>query len=301
MIGASNGWCVAFDNVSALPPRLADALCRLSTGSGFSTRELYTDEEEKLFTATRPILLNGIDGLVVRSDLQDRSIITYLPNIAEEGRQTEQAFWQNFERRRAHILGALLDGVSTALRRLPHVRIKNLPRMADFATWASAARVSFGLAQGQVLAAYARNRECSNSVVLEASPLVPAIKKLMSEKEGRWSGTATELLKALMSIGMADLTMIVGAAKTPGYLSVQIRRLAPNLRSARTGARRIPSSGLRARSPKNSSRLACRGRRFCRRVATHTTILERSDGCVGASLASAPIEERRTAVTTERL
>ena len=38
MIAANNGWVVALDNISYLPPWLSDALCRLSTGGGFATR-----------------------------------------------------------------------------------------------------------------------------------------------------------------------------------------------------------------------------------------------------------------------
>ena len=45
MIAATNSWVVALDNLSDLRPWLSDALCRLATGGGFSTRELYTDND----------------------------------------------------------------------------------------------------------------------------------------------------------------------------------------------------------------------------------------------------------------
>src|SRR5262249_55588755 len=48
MIAATNGWLLAFDNLSVLRGWLSDALCRLSTEGGFSTRELYTDQDEVL-------------------------------------------------------------------------------------------------------------------------------------------------------------------------------------------------------------------------------------------------------------
>ena len=59
MIGANNGYLLAFDNLSGLPPWLSDALCRLATGGSFAVRQLYTDDEEVLFEAARPILLSG--------------------------------------------------------------------------------------------------------------------------------------------------------------------------------------------------------------------------------------------------
>jgi hypothetical protein len=60
-IAASNGHVVAFDNVSGLPPWLSDTLCRLTSGGAFSTRRLFTDHDEILFAAARPIILNGIE------------------------------------------------------------------------------------------------------------------------------------------------------------------------------------------------------------------------------------------------
>lgn len=89
MIAATNSACIAFDNISHIQPWLSDALCRLATGGGFSTRELHSDDNEKLFDATRPILLNGIEEVATRSDLLDRSIIVTLPTIPPDRRRTE--------------------------------------------------------------------------------------------------------------------------------------------------------------------------------------------------------------------
>jgi hypothetical protein len=60
-IAASNGHVMAFDNVSGLPNWVSDTLCRLATGGGFAVRQLYTDQDEVLFDASRPIILNGIE------------------------------------------------------------------------------------------------------------------------------------------------------------------------------------------------------------------------------------------------
>ena len=63
-IAATNGHVLAFDNVSGLPAWLSDTLCRLATGGGFAVRQLYTDQDEVLFDATRPMILNGIEDFV---------------------------------------------------------------------------------------------------------------------------------------------------------------------------------------------------------------------------------------------
>jgi hypothetical protein len=53
-IAANNGHVLTFDNISGLPTWISDTLCRLATGGGFSTRQLYTDQDEVLFDASRP-------------------------------------------------------------------------------------------------------------------------------------------------------------------------------------------------------------------------------------------------------
>src|SRR5207249_4833322 len=78
LIAASNSRVVAYDNLSGVTPWLSDGLCRLATGGGFSTRELYTDSEEVFFDAKRPIILNGIDHLAERADLAERAVILCL-------------------------------------------------------------------------------------------------------------------------------------------------------------------------------------------------------------------------------
>jgi len=75
MIAANNGWVLCLDNLSSMKPALSDALCRLATGGGFSTRTLYTDDDETIFDAMRPVILTSIEEIGTRSDLLERSLI----------------------------------------------------------------------------------------------------------------------------------------------------------------------------------------------------------------------------------
>ena len=134
-IAANNGHVTAFDNVSGLPDWLSYSLCRLATGGGFSTRMLYTDGDEVLFDAMRPIILNGIEDFVTRSDLADRTILQTLQEILEEQRRPESELWSAFEVARPRILGVLLDAVAHGLKMLSRTKLSRLPRMADFALW----------------------------------------------------------------------------------------------------------------------------------------------------------------------
>src|SRR5262249_6505710 len=89
-IAANNAHVLASDNLSGLPPWISDTLCRLSTGGGFATRELYANQDEVLFDATRPLILNGIEDVVTRPDLADRCIMLTLSPIPEDQRRTEE-------------------------------------------------------------------------------------------------------------------------------------------------------------------------------------------------------------------
>jgi hypothetical protein len=104
MIAANNGYLLAFDNVSGLPIWLSDALCRLASGGGFAVRQLYTDDDEVLFQAARPILLNGIEDVISRPDLADRAMFLTLTPIGEKQRRSEAELWHEFEIARPRIL-----------------------------------------------------------------------------------------------------------------------------------------------------------------------------------------------------
>ena len=118
VVSASNSWVLAFDNLSGVPAWFADALARLATGSGFATRMLHTDRDEFIFEGSRPIILNGIPSLTDRADLADRAVTIHLAIIPEDARQPEDELFAAFEAKRPVILGALLDGISAALRNL---------------------------------------------------------------------------------------------------------------------------------------------------------------------------------------
>src|SRR5262249_12384021 len=115
-IAAQNNWVLGLDNVSYVSPWLSDALCRVSTGAGFGTRRLYTDDDEVLISVSRPVLLNGIaPEMISRPDLLNRTLLVGLPSV-EASRKTEADLEQTLEQARPHILGALLHAVSSGLR-----------------------------------------------------------------------------------------------------------------------------------------------------------------------------------------
>jgi hypothetical protein len=198
MIAAQNSWVLNFDNMSHLTPALSDALCRLSTGGGFTTREYYTTGEEAVFYAKRPMVLNGISDIATRGDLLDRSIIVSLQNIPEDKRRPEKELDAEFEEAMPKFLGALLTVMSGAMRDIGTTNLKRLPRMADFALWIAAAEKHLGWQDGAFAAVYDVNRADVHKLALESSVISKPILQFIGF-ERSWEGTAGELLEELIN------------------------------------------------------------------------------------------------------
>jgi hypothetical protein len=229
MVSAGCCHLAVFDNLSRLEDWLSDALCRLATGGGLAKRQLYTDLDQVVLDVQRPVVINSIEDLVTRGDFLDRSVNLRLPPISDEKRQEERTLWDRFDKARPSILGAILTAVSAAIKNLPSVQIKRLPRMADFAVWAVAAEPALGLAKGSFLSAYEQNRARANAVTLESSRIAGPLCRFANAK-GSWLGGVQELLEELSKLVSEDERR---ARHWPGSargLRAALDRLIPNLR-----------------------------------------------------------------------
>ena len=229
MIAANNSYLLAFDNLSGLPHWLSDALCRLATGGSFAVRQLYTDDEEVLFEASRPILLNGIEDVISRPDLGDRAIFLTLAPIAETDRRAEAELWREFERARPLILGALLDAMVHGMRATNQVKLEALPRMADFALWAAACETALWPV-GTFARAYAANRQAAIENIIEADSVASCIRAIMANRT-TWTGSASDLLLLCSEGAREGISSGNGWAKNPRALAGRLRRAQTFLRS----------------------------------------------------------------------
>ena len=193
---ASHHGFIFYDNLSGLKGEMSDALARASTGDGFSKRTLYTDDGDFIYVIQRSIALNGINQVITRPDLLDRSILIKLERINPEARLPEEEYWAAFNREKPYILGAMFDVLSDAMNLKHKVQLDKTPRMADFARWGCAIAVAAGYTQEAFLKAYFHNIGEQHHIALEASPVAQAVIMLMKTQE-KWSGTATELLSVL--------------------------------------------------------------------------------------------------------
>ncbi|MGE3819864.1 MAG: hypothetical protein AB7I30_10530 [Isosphaeraceae bacterium] len=229
MVSATNSWIVALDNLSHVPSWMSDCLCRLATGGGFATRQLYTDSEETFLDAQRPVILTGIEDLARRGDLADRCLFLHLPTIPEVGRQTESVFWERFNHQRGRIFGAILTTMAAALRLRPTIHLERLPRMADFAIWGEAVARAMAEPPGTFMDVYQANRRRAIEAILEDSPVATALQDFMRGR-GAWEGKTQGLLDEL-NRATSDRVPRDRWPKSARGLSGALRRVAPALRA----------------------------------------------------------------------
>ena len=229
MIAASNGHIIAIDNVSSIPAWLSDALCRIATGGGYATRQLYSDTDEVLLAVQRPVIITAIEDVISRDDLADRSICVTLAPIPEQHRRPDAEMRSALDAVRPALLGALLDVAVHGQRRLPHMRPNSLPRMADFAVLGAACETALW-PEGTFAAAYAANRDASLASVMDADAVATAVATMMADR-GSWNGPAKALLAGLNDIVAESTRRHRDWPATPRALSGALRRAAPTLRS----------------------------------------------------------------------
>lgn len=232
-IAARNSHVLAFDNVSGISPWLSDDLCKLATGGALRTRELYTNEEETLLQARRPIILNGITDFVSRQDLLDRAILVHLSPITAYAPEAD--LHESFDCNHPQALGELLDLTALALRELHHTPAPNT-RMSDFARWALAAEGGYA-EPGAFLDAYKAMRHDSVLSALAEDPVYPTLLGLLEALGGSFKGSAAELLEALRG-ELGEKRPPEGFPRSAHAMAAWIKRTAPALR--RTGLEVAP-------------------------------------------------------------
>ncbi len=211
-VAANAGYVLCFNNLSNLQDWLSDAFCVVTEGSGHSQRALYTDKDESLLFACVPLFLTAVTNIIVQGDLMQRTVFAALAPVPNDERMADEDFHAVLANERPAILGALLSGLSVGLRRLPTLKPSSLPRMATFAKWAMACETAFW-PEGTFGAAYQGNVATAVDDVIDSDKAVSTLCSFMVSC-GRWEGTATNLLEALVAFVKQSLRDVEGELDT---------------------------------------------------------------------------------------
>lgn len=229
-VAAANNWVVSYENLSSLTPEQQDALCTLSTGGGFASRQFYTNGEEHVLECKRPVMMNGIAVVATRPDLIDRVIHIDLPRIPAEARRDDADTHAGWERDQPRVFGGLLDLFAAALAVLPSVHLTHKQRMADFERLGEAVARVLGFAPGEFQGQYAELVRAGIDRALESNAVAQALDKYIAERLTplSWQGTAGQLYDLLNGYGIPDRSTW---PRSPKGLADQLRRIAPAYRA----------------------------------------------------------------------
>jgi hypothetical protein len=223
----SHRYVAVFDNVSSLTERHSDLLSRAVTGETFIKRVLYSNDEDKIYNFRRAIILTGINLVVTKPDLLDRSLIVSTARLADTQRLEERVLAERFTAAQPKLFGAMLDLLVKAMAAYPGVTLRP-PRMADFGRWAAAVAVG----QGRSATSFERDHEQNTSrqnaqAVTESVPATLVL--AFMENKPVWTGKMSELLRYF-----EDMAESQGISKrvlpaSPQALGRKLHEVAPNL------------------------------------------------------------------------
>lgn len=245
---------MAFDNLTTMNTNVANHFCCLATGRGVRIRKLYT-RRYLVFTAIRPVIVNGVSQVITQPDLLTRALPVELSPIEKNVDDSE--FQQRREEARPRILGAMFDLLSKAMKIYPTIERTEWPRLGAFIKWSCAvtAALGEGYTSETFMEAYAKAESLQHSEALSANPFADVITWFMRDKEA-WVGTAGGLMDELTYLSQnsdnenPDLKYCSQSSYWPS-----------NPRSARVQIQKslgdLKSTGILAFLPSGSSRTIC--------------------------------------------
>jgi hypothetical protein len=234
----SHNYVAYFDNISAISHTLSDLLCRAVTGTGASKRKNYTDDDVFIYKFKRALGINGINIASVRPDFLDRCLILEVNRIPKERRRKEENVKKEFMRLLPDLLGWILDVLVKVLKykneNPEKTRLKEYPRMADFAEYGEVIARCIGYGENVFIETYFENMEIQDNEVIESSVVANILIDFMEDRD-KWEGSATQLHATLTNFmesieGPLRKKHNIFWPSAPNTLSRKINELAPTLK-----------------------------------------------------------------------
>lgn len=193
----SHHYMVFFDNVSSITVEQSNTICRAVTGEATSKRQLWTDDEDVIYSFRRCAGFTGINPTARNPDLLDRSILIGLERIPKEKRREERLVLEEFEAMRPRLVGAMFTVLSKAMAIYPEIQLTEMSRMADFCRWGCAITRALGYDVSDFQRIYSANIKEQHEEAIQGSQLATAVRAFMQVHVEGWKGRPSALLQAL--------------------------------------------------------------------------------------------------------
>lgn len=188
LVAAVNNYAVVYDNIDSLSSAHQDTLCTISTGTALGGRKLYSNHEESSSAMfKRPVILNGINAFVTRTDLASRSIIIDLPRF--EGSVTDSEVEATFAEAHGDAFGGLLNVYAAAMSLVPEIerecRDTVQARAVAFAYLGEAVSRVLGGRSGEFLRLLKAEQDDSQAALASDDPVGAAICEALAKESNK--------------------------------------------------------------------------------------------------------------------
>ena len=191
---------VCYDNLDHISASQSDRLCQVVSGGSMTKRQFYRDEDTITTKFSGGIVaVNGINLVVTRPDLLDRTVTFELSRISPEHRRTEEDLMEELEQILPEMVGGIMDTLAKAMPVYKTLNVGNLPRMADFYKWGCAIAEVIGIGAKRFKELYARQLQKSVVAAIDNNPVALAIQSLMYGLP-KWDGYVGDLFQKLGEI-----------------------------------------------------------------------------------------------------
>jgi hypothetical protein len=239
IINLAHSYYCAYDNVRKIPQWLSNDICAATTGAGFSTRTLYTTDEETYLKFKRCFALSSIGASLTEDDALERCISKKHPKLMKQNRKLEEKILAEFDDMLPKLLGYIFDIVAKTMQIKDQLQQTcelegKLERMADFSFWGEAAARAMGYDPMEFLKAYSENLKNQSRDAVNFNALAEIICTICQDElvtEHTVEYTLPELLAKVratasdMGIDIDRHSTKFAWAKTPQSLSEELIHL----------------------------------------------------------------------------
>ena len=226
-------WYMPLDNLTSIDSSISNLLCRAVTGTSFSKRTLFSDDDDIIYSYKRCIGLNGINIVPWAPDLLDRCLNIKVPSFKESNRIQSTKLWHDFDNDYNQIMNGVLDILNKSLAfasEEPGINVSKF-RMGDFACWCEVISRVMGYENNKFLELYDKKVNEIDEIAIKENLIGCLIQKLVLDVNP-FKGSVTALYMKLKNMVMKenDNAILSQFPKDAIRLSKEINKIAPNLR-----------------------------------------------------------------------
>jgi hypothetical protein len=176
-------WALAFENISYIKGDVSDILARLTTGTEFITRKLFTDTGADITQLRRPVFINGIMDGFSRSDLASRTFTFSFENMSQNQLVSKEELDCQWEQERSTIMAGLCQLTSVVLAKIADGYLINqgLHRNSDVTRVIQIVAEHLGV---DVTHSLEESTHQLSESVIDASSLATALRRMVECEKG---------------------------------------------------------------------------------------------------------------------